>query len=233
MEPFGKPFRAVAVSLQHFYPDRWNGAREDCSVRQHTQDLAAFLSGLHTGPVRVAGYWRGGDVVLLMVNAHPELVRSVVLADPAPLHVLLPQTPQAMAEADKLRAFVSAAVERLQHGDSEDGLKRFIDGVLAPGAWQKMLEPQKQMIRDNMWSIKSLLIDSKELFTCADAGKITMPVPLVAGESSSRPYGVMMEALAPCLKRHAQVTIPKATHPMNQANPEAFNAAVLEFLAEY
>jgi pimeloyl-ACP methyl ester carboxylesterase len=60
-----------------------------------------------------------------------------------------------------------------------------------------------------------------------------MPVPLVAGESSSPPYGVMMEALAPCLKRHAQVTIPKATHPMNQANPEAFNAAVLEFLAEY
>lgn len=233
MEPFGERSRTIAVSLRHFYPERWNGEGEDASVRQHANDLAAFITGLQAGPVHVVGHSRGGDVVLLMASAHPELLRSVVLMDPAPLEALLPQTPQATAEVEKRRSFVSAALERLQQGDIEGGLERFIDGVSVPGAWQKMPDPQKQTMRDNAWSIKSLLTDAKERFTCAEAGNITVPVLLVTGENSPRPYGVMMEALAPCLQQHEKVTIPNAAHAMNRANPQAFNAAVLEFLAKH
>ena len=233
MEPFGERFRTIAVALRHFYPERWNGEGEDASVRQHANDLAAFITGLQAGPVHVVGHSRGGDVVLLMASAHPELLRSVVLMDPAPLEALLPQTPQATAEAEKRRSFVSAALERLQQGDIEGGLERFIDGVSVPGAWQKMPDPQKQTMRDNAWSIKSLLTDAKERFTCAEAGNITVPVLLMTGENSPRPYGVMMEALAPCLQQHEKVTIPNAAHAMNRANPQAFNAAVLEFLAKH
>ncbi len=39
-----------AVSLRHFYPERWNGEGEDFSLRQHASDLAAFIQGLHAGP---------------------------------------------------------------------------------------------------------------------------------------------------------------------------------------
>jgi pimeloyl-ACP methyl ester carboxylesterase len=168
-----------------------------------------------------------------MASAHPALLRSVVLMDPAPLEALLPPTPQATAEAEKRRGFVSAAVDRLQQGDIEGGLARFIDGVSVPGAWQKMPEAQKQPMRDNAWSIKSRLTEAKEPFTCAEAGNITTPVLLVTGENSPRPYGVMMEALAPCLKQYEKITISNAAHAMNHANPHAFNAAVLEFLATY
>ena len=233
MEAFGERSRAIAVSLRHFYPERWNGEGEGASVRQHAKDLAAFITALQAGPVHVVGHSRGGDVVLLMASARPELVRSVILMDPAPLVALLPQTPQATAEVDKRRSFVSAALERLQRGDTEGGLERFIDGVVAPGAWQKMPDPQKQTMRDNAWSIKTLLTDAKEPFTCAEAGRISVPVLLVTGENSPRSYGDMMEALAPCLKQHEKVTIPNAAHAMNRANPQAFNAAVLEFLAKH
>jgi esterase len=233
MEPFGERLRTIAVSLRHAYPERWNGEGEDASVRQHAHDLAAFITGLRANPVHVVGHSRGGDVVLLMASAHPELLRSVILMDPAPLEALLPQTPQATAEAEKRRSFVSAALERLQQGDIEGGLERFIDGVSVPGAWQKMPDPQKQTMRDNAWSIKSLLTDAKEPFTCAAAGNITVPVLRVTGENSPRPYGVMMEALTPCLKQHEKVTIPNAAHAMNRANAQAFNAAVLEFLAKH
>ena len=65
------------------------------------------------------------------------------------------------------------------------------------------------------------------------AALITVPVLLVTGENSPRPYGVMMEALAPCLKQHEKITIPNAAHAMNRANPQAYNGAVLEFLAKH
>ena len=233
MEPFGERSRTIAVSLRHFYPERWNGEGEDASIRQHANDLAAFITGLQVGQVHVVGHSRGGDVALLMASAHPELLRSVVLMDPAPLEALFPHTPQAAAQAEKRRNFVSAALERLQQGDIEGGLERFIDGVSVPGAWQKLADAQKQTMRDNAWSIKSLLTDAKEPFTCAEAGNITVPVLLVTGENSPRPYGVMMEALAPCLKQHEKITIPNAAHAMNRANPQAFNGAVLEFLAKH
>jgi pimeloyl-ACP methyl ester carboxylesterase len=42
----------------------------------------------------------------------------------------------------------------------------------------------------------------------------------------------MLEALSSCLKSHTKVTIPNAAHVMNRANPEAFNAAILDFLAK-
>jgi len=183
--------------------------------------------------VHLVGHSRGGDVVLLMASAHLDLVRTVVLADPSPLEAMLPNTPEATAEADTRRAYISAALERLQQGDVDGGLEHLIDGVRRPGAWQQLPEPQKQPFRDNAWSIKSLLIDAKEPLTCAQAGNTTVPVLLVTGEDSPRQYGVIREALAPCLKSHETVTIPQAAHVMNRANPPAFNAAVLEFWAKH
>ena len=233
MEPFGERFRTIAVSLRHFYPEGWNGEGEDVSIRQHANDLAAFIAGLHAGAVHLVGHSLGGDVVLLMASAHPELLRSVVLMDPAPLNSLLPQTPQATAEVERRRGFVNAALERLEQDDREGGLERFIDGVSGAGAWQKMPAPMKQMMLDNAWSIRSLMTDAKEPFICADAGNITVPVLLVTGENSPRMYGVMIAALEPCLKEQQKVTIPNAGHGMNRANSQAYNGAVLEFMGKH
>ncbi len=233
MEPFAAHARAIAVSLRHSYPDHWNGEGEDASVHQHANDLAEFITGFRAGPVHIVGHSRGGDVVLLMASKHPELLRSAVLMDPAPMETLLPPTAEARAELNKRSEFVRTAVERLQQGDIDGGLERFIDGVVVPGAWQKMPEPQKQIIRDNAWSIKSLPTDAKQSLTCADVRDIKVPILLVTGEKSPRPYGIMMEALAPCLNQFEQVTIPNAAHAMNRANPQAFNAAVLDFLVRH
>src|SRR4051794_13632043 len=44
----------IAVSLRHYYPERWNGKGSDFSERQHAQDLIAFIERLGTGPVYLA-----------------------------------------------------------------------------------------------------------------------------------------------------------------------------------
>jgi hypothetical protein len=43
-------FRLIAVSLRHYYPERWDGKGDTFSVRQHAEDLATFIEALGVGP---------------------------------------------------------------------------------------------------------------------------------------------------------------------------------------
>jgi pimeloyl-ACP methyl ester carboxylesterase len=232
MEPFSAGCRTIAVSLRHCFPECWDGEGDRFSVRQHADDLAAFIIKLNSGPVHLVAHSRGGDVALILAAKNPRLVRSMVLVDPAPFDEMLPATPEITAEIEKRRVFITAAIERIQQGDRDGGLEMFTDAVSAPGNWKKLPESAKQMRRDNMWSLKSLVADAQEKFDCADAGKIDAPVLLVAGEKSPRLYGMMHDALQPCLNCRQKVTIAGASHGMNRENPEAFNAAVIDFLGK-
>lgn len=232
MEPLGKCFRTIAVSLRHCYPEFWDGDGGTFSVRQHADDLAVFVKKLGAGPVHLVAHSRGGDVALILAAKHPELVRSMVLADPAPLDHMLPKTPDAIAETEYRKTFVTAAVELLQQGDVDGGLELFTDAVSMPGNWSKLSESTRQARRDNVWSLKSLVADAREPFNCLDAGKIDAPILLMTGDRSPRLYGMMHAALRPHLKRHQMITIPDASHGMYTENPAAFNAAVLDFLTK-
>ena len=169
-------------------------------------------------------------MALLLARSDPALLRSLILADPAPLDSMLPASDEGRAQADARSAVVSAALGNLQQGQLDTGLETFIDGVVAPGAWKSLPEPARQTVRENAWSIKSLPADAKTPYACADASAVKVPVLLITGEKSPRPYGVMLDALASCFQAPRRVTIPGASHVMNRSHAPAFNAAVLGFL---
>lgn len=230
MVPFGEFFRTIAVSLRHCYPEYWNGDGGTFSVRQHADDLAEFVKKLGAGPVHLVAHSRGSDVALILAAKHPELIRSMVLIDPAPLDQMLPKTPDAIAETENRKMFVTAAVELLHQGDVDGGLELFTDAVSMPGNWSKLSESTKQARRDNVWSLKCLVADAQEPFNFLDARKIDVPILLVTGDRSPRLYAMMHAALRSHLKRHKMITIPNASHGMYTENPAVFNAAVLDFL---
>ena len=231
MEAFGASYRTIAVSLRHFYPERWDGGGGDFSVSRHAEDLAAFIKKLKAGPVHMVGHSRGADVALIMAKNHCELLQSVVLADPAPLEGLLRGTAAVKAELARRSATVRRSLDRFLQGDVDGGLEIFIDAMSSPGKWKTLPENARQIRRDNFWSLKSLVADMKTPFDCANAGRIDVPVLLMTGEKSPRLYGMMCEVLGACLKLGQGMTLPDAAHGMNRENPEKFNAGVLAFLA--
>ena len=80
MEPLGQHHRVVAPSLRHCWPARWDGAGDDFTIRQHVDDVAAFIEALGAGPAHLLGHSRGGHVAFRVAQHHPDRVRALVLA---------------------------------------------------------------------------------------------------------------------------------------------------------
>src|SRR5262245_60576104 len=76
-------FRLIAVSLRHYYPERWDGQGDTFSVRQHAEDLALFIEALGVGPVYLVAHSRGGSVAVRTTQKRPALVKKLVLMEGA------------------------------------------------------------------------------------------------------------------------------------------------------
>lgn len=233
MEPIGEHYRAIAVSLRHYYPERWNGQGEGLSAKQHIADLKSFVRSLGAGKVHLVGISRGGQLALQLAAEDPDLLRSVVLADPAPIESLIPASAQSALEVKDRQAYVADAIELLRRGEVDAGMERFVDGTGGPGTWKSAPDLSKQVVRDNAWTISSLAADARESVSCTQIRKITVPVLLVTGEKSPGIYGVMLDAVQPCLMDRQRITIANAGQSMHLQNAPAFNAALLAFLSKH
>lgn len=239
MEPFGRTNRAVAVSLRHYFPERWDGKGGSFSWQQHVADMTTFIAGLNAGAVDLIGHSRGGLVAFELVRAQPSLVRSLVLAEPGLVldergfGASLEGKTAARTAADERAARVKAVLKRFDEGDIDGGLEIFADAVGGPGSWKNFAEAQRQIYRDNAWTIKGTEQEQRRAVSCQELGALGMPVLLVGGERSPARYGEILSVIEPCLKKRERVTIPNASHGMYRMNPSAFNASVAQFIASH
>src|SRR5205807_1518189 len=63
--------------------------------------------------------------------------------------------------------------------------------------------------------------------------RLRMPILIVTGENTIRIHKLVNEELARLLPKAERATIPKAGHGSARENPQAFNEAVLKFLANH
>jgi esterase len=226
---FAKNYWVIAVSLRHYYPERWDGKGNDFSIGQHISDLPVFIRQLNVGPVHLLGHSRGGAVVLNAAKMHPELIKSLILEDASGLEALLPTSP----DNDRLVAEAKANREALAHalaaGEIEAGVQRYIEALNGAGSWSKLAADRKQMFFDNIGT--ALIPEGRPVTTCAEISKFSFPILLLNGERSPKRYGAMYQAMRKCKDIPEPVVIPNAAHGMHRDNPAAFNAAVLSFLA--
>jgi esterase len=221
--------RFVAVSLRHLYPERWDGKGGDFSIKQHAEDLAAFIDALGVGPVDLVTHSRGGSVGVMVAKARPDLIKKLVLMEGA-FAGLVPKPAPASAKAGRPIGEVrNAAAARITQGDIDGGLELWLDRD-QPGTWARRSDAVRQMSRDNAWTLLAPLEVSP--VTCDDVAGLKMPVMLMQGEKTMRQMMNVVDATYKCLPSAERVTIPDAGHPMHLDNPAAFRADLVKFLSK-
>jgi pimeloyl-ACP methyl ester carboxylesterase len=232
MPAFAARFRTISLSLRHYYPERWNGQGDDFNIRQHMEDVVAFIDAMKLAPAHIVGHSRGGHVAFRIAQNYPDRVRKLVLAEPG--GALAPDLSPQADEVNKRfepGSFQTHAEARIRAGDIDGGLQIFLDAVSGLGAWERTPELAKQFTRDNAMTLLGQIREAREPFSRAAAEAIKAPTLLVLGGLSPPMFGQIIDALASAIPNAQRVTIADATHTMNVIKPAAYNEAVLRFLA--
>lgn len=234
LEAFSKGYRLISYSRRYHYPNECPKDATDFSVTIHARDLAAFIKALNLPPVHLIGHSFGAFIAFLVARDHPEVIRSLTPGEP-PIMPLLRTTPEGEALLTAAIATSIASSEAFKQGNDEEGVRRFTNGVLGEGSYEKLPPPVLKRLMDNAQGLKGET-SSRNLFpptTCEDVQKVKAPTLVVDGELSPKRFLVINDMLEHCLPSVERATIPAAFHQMEVENPQAFNERVLAFIAKH
>jgi pimeloyl-ACP methyl ester carboxylesterase len=233
--PFAARYRTITYSRRAHFPNAWPAGYTASDPEVHAADLAALVEALGLGPAHLFGHSIGGVTTLVLAARRPELVRTLVLGEPALFGWL-----GATAEGRALRAAFAAAVEEparraFERGDPEAGVRAFIDGVFGDGAFAAAPPEVRAVTLDNAPEMRVELATPPEtLFsslTREDVGRLRAPTLLLAGELSPPIYRFIGDELARARPDAERVTLPGVSHDLY--NPAAFQGALLDFFARH
>ncbi|MBU2533738.1 MAG: alpha/beta hydrolase [Alphaproteobacteria bacterium] len=230
MGPMSRCHRVIALSLRHFFPEHWDGTGSDFTIPQHVDDLIKFIEALGIGPVDLCGHSRGGHIAFRLAGSRPDLVRRLVLAEPGGTldPSLAPADPS--GTPSPARHYVEAASEKIAAGDIDGGLRTFKDAIDGEGAWTALPAAERQLRRDNAFTLLAQTNEQRKPYSRADAEAIGVPTLFVGGGDTQGQLRVVLEALSKHVPGAGVAMIPDATHVMFVQQPEAFCEAVLGFL---
>ncbi len=225
MASFGERYRAIALSLRHYWPAAWDGEGDDFTIDRHVADVAAFARALGAGPIRLVGHSRGGHIAFRVAEQFPELLRAVVLAEPggelgAGFAASRPGPQGAVADAVRL----------IRAGETEAALRVFTAYTGGAGAWESRPESRRQISRDNARTLLGQIDEKRLPFARASVQGIRVPTLLVGGADTQPQFTAILDAMERDIAGSRRVTIANAGHGMSADNPAAFDAAVLAFL---
>jgi pimeloyl-ACP methyl ester carboxylesterase len=233
MDAFADHYHVVSYSQRYHYPNTWTEG--DFSVQGHLADLVALLQALNLGPVHLIGHSSGGVLAALVAREHPELVRSLVLAEPSLGGLVAANDAAATPWRAQFGTVVKTARDLVQNGQSEQAVIAFFDFVNeGGGGYKAMPEFYRSELLQNASTVKPMLASPPPpSFTCDDAKTITVATLLVEGQLTHEFRRMVNAELQRCLPHAERTVVPGAAHPLEMVKPQEFNAAVLQFLDKH
>ncbi|MFE0331207.1 alpha/beta fold hydrolase [Streptomyces sp. NPDC058960] len=194
-----------------------------------TDDLAALLRHLDTGPAVLVGLSMGGAVAVDTALEHPDLVRALVVSGVG--------TSEPEFRDPWTQALNAAYWHALGVGDIDAFLDAFAQFTYGPQRTAEDVDPEvdrriREMARSTIGKHTRDEPDHRVPVTdtWARAAKIEVPVLAVNGGVDSPDHIGMAERLVRTVA-HGRATVVEGTgHYPNMERPDAFNAIVGDFL---
>lgn len=226
---FAENYRVVRYDVRGY--GRSSEQSEDYQFT-HAADLVKLMDALQIDKAHIVGLSMGGFIGADMLGCYPERMKSAVLASgnirksPGPSN---PMGEEEAARRDKEIADLKAK--------GVDVMKQeWFEGLMKSGGTQRerMRQPLWQMIED--WSAWQPLhkevrvIIGMDAYVALQENHPEVPVLLVEGNAAGNRYSEKPDILN-YLPNGKQIVLDDCGHMLNMEQPEAFNAAVLNFLA--
>ena len=226
---FARRLRVVAWNYRGYPP---SGVPEDPGAYSPdglVSDLLGLLDGLGLDRVHLAGLATGGNLVLNFAIAHPERVRSLIVAG-------------AGAGTVDRAAWLEAA-ERFADDIARDGSEGIVANVADapqrvifrtkdPRGWEEFVDGMRRLSATGAEHVmREVLIARAPVFELAEGiRRLPMPILVMCGDQDA-PAAEPSRFIRDTAPHAGLAVLPMCGHTLNSEEPAAFNRIAGEFLA--
>ena len=244
VDVFSDSYRVITYSRRYAQPNGREGDILDATIENNATDLVGFTKKLGIAPVHLVGHSYGGFIAAYCASKNPELIRSLVLIDPAVstlliedpknpiqfLSLLLSNPSTALSAAKFTTRSLNPSLAALRRGDLETALRLNLDGIMdRKGAFEQFPESVRVMMKENARTVGELAT-KLPIFTKEDASRISKSALLINGAESPKFFHTIVDELAKGIPKSETAAIQNSAHFPHVENPEDFNTRLRQFL---
>lgn len=245
-DAFGQQYRTIAYSRRYHWPNNPIAPDADYSMTEQLEDLESLVDTMDVAPAHFVGHSYGAVLCLLLAMKRPELVRTLVLAEPPVYRLFISNTPRPVELLKLLftRPRTAAAVIKFgatglgpatslaEKGNTAAAMQKFGEAVLGQEFYdglsaERLAQVQANTIRAEFTGSGMVALDENLI------RQLQQPVLLINGARSPALFHRLADRLEEMLPSIERIEISDASHIMHEDNPTAYNAAVLSFLAKH
>ena len=231
MAALSRYYHVVSYSRRYNFPNQNPQVATNHSVIVEAEDLAALIKALHLKHANLVGTSIGAATALMLAIEHPNMVRSLVLAEP-PLLAWAKHFQDGVLFEDFMRRIHDPARDAFAAGNDEAAMRFFVDGFATPGRFDKLAPEARLGFMQNAGFFR-MMTRSQDPYPDlprAQLRGLRLPVLVITGEKTVEIHRRIDEELSKAIPRARSATIPNAGHGSPRENPGAFTEVVENFL---
>jgi len=231
MAALSRYYHVISYSRRYNYPNQNPQTATNHSAIVEAEDLAALVKALHLKRADFVGTSMGAATALTLAIRHPNMVRSLVLAEPPILSSAKHFQDGALYD-DFMRRIQDPAREAFASGNDEGAMRFFVDGFAKPGRFDSLAPDARLGVMQNAGFFR-MMVRSENPYpdiSRRDLSSLRIPVLVITGEKTVEIHRRIDEELSRMIPRARSAMIPNAGHGSPRENPGAFTEVVENFL---
>lgn len=232
IEQLAPRYRVITYSRRYHWPNDNPVTGANHSALVDADDLAGLMRALGLGSAHLVGTSYGAFTALALAVQRPELVRSLVVAEP-PVHQWITDTERGAAiYRERVTAVHEPAGRAFAAGHDEAAMRLFIDAFDGRGTFDRHDADRRAAIMANARFFKALTSSSDPFPNLSKDAvrRLPMPMLIVRGADTDELHRRVTQELERLVPAADRLIVPNAGHGSPRQNPRVFNAAVVEFL---